>query len=161
VNAEALLRDLESRGVHVEANGDRLHYRGPHEVLTPATLDALRAHKADLLALLAGNSWPPYRQFIDDSIGVACDAPTLPQTALDHASTFRAAWRRACFELGEMAGWPELPFKQGRSVAPGAAPWGKWLAHASVPDMVCAMTALHEYLARLPGPPAAPLTEHR
>jgi hypothetical protein len=54
-----------------------------------------------------------------DVIRALADSPT--GTVLDHAATLRDAWRRACFELDETAGWPALPYKPGYSVAPGAA----------------------------------------
>ncbi len=83
---------------------------------------------------------------------VSRDVQTRGRVALDFAATLRDALRRACFELGEAAGWPELPYRAGHTVSPGAALWGKWLAQASVPDMQRALAALHEHLATIPLP---------
>ena len=58
MSAGALLADLESRGVHVVAEGGSLRCRAPRGALTPADLDELRAHKAEILAELHGASDP-------------------------------------------------------------------------------------------------------
>lgn len=59
--AVALLADLRARGVELVATGDRLRFR-PASAVSEDTRDALRAHKAELLALLAPRSysypWP-------------------------------------------------------------------------------------------------------
>ncbi len=50
--AAALLVDLCRKGVEVRASGDRVLYR-PRSRVTPALAQAIAAHEADLLALLA------------------------------------------------------------------------------------------------------------
>ena len=52
VNEAELLADLAVRGIRLEADGERLRYH-PRSALTPKLLERLKAHKADLLALLA------------------------------------------------------------------------------------------------------------
>ena len=49
-----LLRSLATRGVHLEVQGDRLHIEAPSGALTPADIEALKAHKATILKALAG-----------------------------------------------------------------------------------------------------------
>jgi hypothetical protein len=49
---QALLQELEAREVRIEARGGKL-YLSPKARLTPDLLDAVRAHKPDLLALAA------------------------------------------------------------------------------------------------------------
>jgi len=61
VTAADLLRDLEARGVILEARGDRLRVTAPLGALSPDVVEALRRHKAELLALVAGEPRPfPY-----------------------------------------------------------------------------------------------------
>ena len=48
----ALLADLQSRGVKVIADGQKLRCRGPRGAMKPADLTGLRAHKAEILAEL-------------------------------------------------------------------------------------------------------------
>lgn len=59
--AVALLADLRSRGVELVAAGDRLRFR-PASAVSEDTREALRVHKAELLALLGPRSysypWP-------------------------------------------------------------------------------------------------------
>jgi putative DNA primase/helicase len=62
--------------------------------------------------------------------------------------TMRDALRRECFELGETAGWPALPYKPGYSIAQGAAHWRVWMKRASVPDMVMVVDAIPNVLSQ-------------
>ena len=133
MNAALLLQDLSHRGVHIEPRGDRLHIEAPSGVLSDGDREALRRWKQDLLALLSPDA--------------------LPAAALDYAETLHTAWRRACSELGEACGWPELPYRPGHAVAPGAALWAIFLHRASVPDLQCTLVALRERIADLPMPP--------
>lgn len=50
--AQSLLHDLAARGVILSANGDQLDVDAPDDALTDELLATLRAHKAELLALL-------------------------------------------------------------------------------------------------------------
>jgi len=52
VTVAALLAGLARRGVQLAADGDQLLVDHPDGELTPADLDMLREHKAELLALL-------------------------------------------------------------------------------------------------------------
>lgn len=52
MTAGELLQDLRQRGVQLIADGDALAYRAARGVLTPESVEALRQHKAELLALL-------------------------------------------------------------------------------------------------------------
>jgi len=133
MNAETLLNDLTRRGVRLEPRGDRLHVEAPNGVLSHQDREALREWKPDLMALLSTDA--------------------LPTSAMDHSDTLRKAWRRACTELGEACGWPELPYRPGHAVAPGAALWAIFLVRASVPDLQCVLVALRERIAGLPFPP--------
>ena len=130
MNTATLLRDLEERGVRFEAKDGRLRYHAPAGVLTPEIIDELRAHKAELLALLA------------------CLEPPDAQQARDLA----AAWRSAVRELSDLAGYPHLAFKPGHAVGPGAATWGRFIAQASVPQLRLVAEALRTYLAAMPNP---------
>jgi hypothetical protein len=51
VTAAVLVETLRARGVHLRAVGDKIRYR-PISALTPEGLEALRQHKAEVLALL-------------------------------------------------------------------------------------------------------------
>ena len=132
MNAAVLLQDLARRGVRLEPRGDRLHIEAPSGVLSDDDRDALMRWKQDLLTLLSPDAFPA--------------------AALDYAETLRTAWRRACSELGEACGWPELPYRRGHAVAPGAALWARFLTRASVPDLQCVLVALRERVADLPMP---------
>lgn len=53
MNAQALLHDLTAQGVILSVDGVQLDVDAPDSVLTDDLLETLRAHKADLLDLLA------------------------------------------------------------------------------------------------------------
>jgi hypothetical protein len=53
MTAEALLADLQARGVVIEAAGERLRYR-PRQAVPQELLAAMVACKAELIALLTG-----------------------------------------------------------------------------------------------------------
>ena len=52
MTALELLMDLRRAGVVLSANGDRLAFDAPAGAMTPARREAIRLHKAELLALL-------------------------------------------------------------------------------------------------------------
>jgi hypothetical protein len=52
MSARGLLADLRARGVVVTVDGDHLHLDGPDTVLTDGVIEAVAAHKSDLLTLL-------------------------------------------------------------------------------------------------------------
>ena len=47
-----MLLELDRLDVELGADGNRLRYAGPKEVVTPELLDRGKAHKAELLGLL-------------------------------------------------------------------------------------------------------------
>ena len=57
MNTPELLSDLDRLGIRLKADGERLRYY-PRSALTPDLLGRLKAHKADLLALLQATSAP-------------------------------------------------------------------------------------------------------
>lgn len=130
MNTTSLLRNLEERGVRFEAEDGHLRYQAPAGVLTPELLDELRAHREELLALLA-SSGPP---------------------DLHEARDLAAAWRGAVRELGDLAAYPHLDYKPGHAVAPGAANWGTFIARAAVPQLRLVVSALRAFIAGMPRP---------
>ncbi len=52
--ARKLLAELQQRGIHLEAVGTTLRYRAPEGALTPDLRAELKAHKAEVLAVLEG-----------------------------------------------------------------------------------------------------------
>jgi hypothetical protein len=130
VNTASLLRALEQQGVQFEAVGGRVRWKAPAGVLTPEVLEELQAHRDEVLALVT-----PSRQ-VD----------------IGDARALAAAWRGAASELGELAGYPRLPFKDAHAVHPGEAHWRVFVARASVPDLQLAVAALRRLLSATPRP---------
>ena len=54
MTTEELIADLQRRGVHLSARGDRVCIDAPAGVITPNTRNVLAAQKAELLRLLTG-----------------------------------------------------------------------------------------------------------
>ncbi len=52
---EILLAELRGRGITLQAHGDKLRYR-PRDQMTPDLIERLKAHKDDVLAILAACS---------------------------------------------------------------------------------------------------------
>jgi hypothetical protein len=50
-SATAILADLRVLGIHMQPHGDVIRYR-PRQAMTPALLQRLQTHKAELLAML-------------------------------------------------------------------------------------------------------------
>lgn len=102
MSAADLLADLARRGVRLEAAGERLRYF-PRSALTPELLDRLKAHKAELLAMLrAAGQAPPAAQTAAksaaDDLGIVPPArpaearlehPPLPAKPRDKRKTGR------------------------------------------------------------------------
>ena len=49
-----LVADLNSKGITLAVDGDKLRCKGKQSVLTPDLVEQLRMHKAELMSLLAG-----------------------------------------------------------------------------------------------------------
>lgn len=58
MTAHDLLAELKRLGVTVSARGDRLRY-SPRSAVTPDMAKCMKAHKAAVLAILAGETWEP------------------------------------------------------------------------------------------------------
>ena len=70
-------------------------------------------------------------------------ASFVVQEARDLADTLRAEARA----LGDLAGYPRLPFMPGRAVTEGAAHWGTFIARAAVPHLRLVVSALRDVLS--------------
>ena len=76
----AFCEDLARQGVQLWSEGDRLRYRAPQGVLTPAVIARLRQCKQEILAMLAANEM----QSADGTfsrrrhVGATSDSPQLP-----------------------------------------------------------------------------------
>lgn len=59
--AAALLETLERLDLSVRVDGESLQVRGPRAAMTPDLEQAIRAHKAELVQLVAADAdgWPP------------------------------------------------------------------------------------------------------
>src|SRR5215217_6765194 len=93
MSARTLMMALAARGVHLEARGDRLHYRAPRGVLTAADRAALATHKAELLAALVEPRPPLPRGFTHWCAG-AHPFPTPLPPKVARCSRCMAPWRR-------------------------------------------------------------------
>jgi len=93
VSAARLLEALTSCGAQVWADGDRLEMDAPAGALTPDLLEALRSHKAELLALLTEASSPATDAAYGESVALTWEMLTACQTLADVSPpTDRAAW---------------------------------------------------------------------
>jgi hypothetical protein len=82
-----LLTDCRAHGVRlVLAGNDNLMIDAPRDVLTPDLLERLRAHKAELVALLR-----PMPDVAPDPRVAAQDAPTEPTTSVCRCGS--TTWR--------------------------------------------------------------------
>ena len=126
--ATDLLAQVHALGVVIRAGDGVGLEASPPGVLPDLLRNELQLHRADVIRALVG-------------------------AALDHARALSEEWRRACYELGETAGWPALPFKPATSVGPGQALWRLWMKRASVPDMEIVFGALQSHLETMAQPP--------
>ena len=143
--ATDLLAQVHALGVVIRAGDGVGLEASPPGVLPDLLRNELQLHRIDVIRALAGD------HEVDGHPLDLADAPA--GAALDFAATLRDAWRRACYELGETAGWPALPFKPATSVGPGQALWRLWMKRASVPDMETVVEALHSHLETMAQPP--------
>lgn len=95
MRAAELLMDLGRLGIRLEADGERLRYR-PQSALTPDLLYRLKAHKAELLAMLR-----PAPEAVPTLPVPTCEAPAKPTKAV-------------CRCGGTT--WRDLPIHGGQSV---------------------------------------------
>ena len=113
--ARALLQDLSRRGVTLESTGTTLRVHGPTEHLTDADYAAIKAAKADLLGLCAGDApWDADRawahaQAAEVTLAVTWDRlykAMTPQRNAIHAAYGAQDWpalQRACTEVRALA----------------------------------------------------------
>jgi hypothetical protein len=163
VDARLLLEDLASRGIHVEPRGEQLVVE-PASTLTDNDRDLLRQLKPDLLELLtpasrcAGCSVPlGFTADPDRRVPHLCSTcgdtemavQRNPRFLLD-ARSLRTAWAGAVFELGELAGFPALPFKPAHTLTAGEHAWRRFVASRGVDDLRSALDALRSVVATLP-----------
>ena len=95
MNAADLLLDLDRRGIRLEAQGDRLRYH-PRSALTPELLARLKAHKADLLAMLR-----PATKAASARPAATWDAPATPTAPVCRCGSTT---------------WRDVPIHDGQSV---------------------------------------------
>jgi hypothetical protein len=106
MNAAELLLDLGRLGIRLEADGERLRYF-PRSALTPDLLDRLKAHKAELLAVLR----PAHES-----------APALPAPTGDPP----AKLTKAVCRCGSTT-WRDVPIHGGQSVRRDCGRCGRFL----------------------------------
>ena len=87
--ATALLANLRSRGIELATDGSRLRFR-PSFMVTAPELDALRAHKGEVIALLCG----PDR----------CELCPACRWPLDAKRRCPKCFDRVCIECGNRTG---------------------------------------------------------
>ena len=100
MNATELLAELHSRGVVLEAAGERLRYDAPKGALTPELRAALAEHKAELLELVD----PRVRTQATDLVAVA-----------------------ELLVAGQMLGWRELRVAPHLTILAGQEHWNRFL----------------------------------
>jgi TubC N-terminal docking domain len=121
VTPAALVTHLQARGVTLEPRGDRLRVR-PVGLVTPAEVEALKRHKAEVLALLAEASRP--RPAAPPSL-MTLDPTTVREFLGDHPDPHDLAMLRvdvaeavARLEAGIRAGHiPTRQLVRGRPLA--------------------------------------------
>lgn len=106
MSAAELLFDLDRLGVRLEAAGEQLRFH-PRSALTPDLLARLKAHKADVLALL--RSAPEVLPILP---GAAHDAPAKP--------------RKPVCRCGSST-WRDVPIHGGQSVRRDCRRCGRFL----------------------------------
>lgn len=106
MSAADLLLDLGRLGIRLEAGADRLRYF-PRSALTPDLLDRLKAHKAELLAMLR-------------------PAPDLAPALPAPASEALAKPTKAVCRCGSTA-WRDVPIHRGQSVRRDCGRCGRFL----------------------------------
>jgi DNA polymerase-1 len=125
---EALLADLASRGVELQARGGRLRFR-PQNRVTPRLLEQLKLHKAELLESLARTDDPPLWPVTDanmlgaalfavdesERIGLDCETtgldPRRGRVRLLSLATERGTYLVDCFAVDPRALWDVLADK--------------------------------------------------
>ena len=116
MTAVQIIRDLQSRGVELRAEGNRLRFR-PKEALTPDTVEVLRRHKSEIIAAL---TVPTVRARVRGPGGTTettspevcfhCHGNRVCRCTLCVASAVGLRWKpghcRACEGSGLLT-WPE------------------------------------------------------
>jgi hypothetical protein len=122
VTAAALVASLRNRGVTLQPEGDRLRVR-PTGLVTAEELEALRTHKAEVMALLAPPWIPPQLdpRTVEEVLGPAPDPRALLQ--LQHEVAATVASLRFDIQTGDV-------FRALRTVA--GQPLADWLPAAGL-----------------------------
>ena len=93
MSAAELLLDLGRLGIRLEADGDRLRY-SPRSALTPDLANRLKAHKAELLAMLR-----PAPEAPSTAPVTASDAPAKPAKPICRCGS--TTWRDVLIHGGQ------------------------------------------------------------
>ena len=100
MSAVELLTELHSRGIQLEAAGDRLRFDAPKGALTPELRQSMAEHKAELLELVDRR----LRTSATDLVAVA-----------------------ELLVAGSALGWPELSIAPHLAIGAGEDAWLKFL----------------------------------
>ncbi len=140
MTATALLDDLRTRGIDLQAHGERLRFH-PRDSMTPEDLDALRRNKAEILDLLAPSGivcpWCRSDDMQDDRRGLRC------------ATCKALAWR-----LTPSGGIARADFDEAETeTKPRDSRAGANFVSVSQPDATLRLLAGIEYPPRAPTVP--------
>lgn len=115
MSARELLLDLDRLGIRLEAEGERLRFH-PRSALTTDLLDRLKAHKAELLAMLHPEPSPPAKPVSNPHRPVQtlqqlkpicrCGSTTWRDVVLCHAPHNGTTTRRDCGRCGRFLDFP-------------------------------------------------------
>lgn len=106
MSAADLLLDLGRLGIRLEADGERLRYF-PRSALTPDLLERLKAHKAELLAVLR-----PAPEAAPAVPAPTCEAPAKPAKAVCRCGSTT---------------WRDVPIHGGQSVRRDCGRCGRFM----------------------------------
>jgi hypothetical protein len=87
-SATAILSDLQLLGIDVQLDGDVIRYR-PRQAMTPALLQRLQAHKAELLAILMIQQVHDLAEVMAEAWQerlAICTADNIPLAEAEHAA---------------------------------------------------------------------------
>lgn len=156
MSAPSLMLDLHRAGFVLSVDDDKLNVDGPLDRLTDTLRDAIREHKAKLIAYCTPSSTHGISRRMakmglgmDERLNIIEFDGNLPRQQAERVALAVLKGRKPeilamlavpevrekCLHAARERGYPRVTIRPGESVMPGAAAWERFASNATIADV--------------------------